>query len=122
MTDSGDTDWNTRRAFGLVSQLSKNNIAPDFGFDLATRIWSEDEACLSELRRLCQFARYDPLLQMVTLEGLDLRAEPPFDLSTAIFEDCLFANLKFPERTNFSDAVFVACDLTGVNLDDCIME
>ncbi len=97
----------------------QKNIAHHFGFDTATVIWSEDEAVRQDLARLCAHAVMDEGLGAKTLAGIDLSAEAPFNLKTALFEDMDMKDLRLPAGTDLSDAVFEGCNVYGVNFKDC---
>ena len=112
----------TKDSFLIASANRERDLSWEFGFDEMTRIWSDDEAVRTDLRRLCGFAIICPMLGIKTFDGLDLSGEKPFNLSTAVFEDCSFQDTRFPKGTDLSAARFVGCNVLDLNFEDCITE
>ena len=98
------------------------NLALAHGFDASSVAWSEDEHVRNEINRLLGFAKVNKEVGAKAFQDVDLSNETPFDLSTAIFEDIDFTGLTLPKGTNFCNAHFIGCNVSYVNLDDCILE
>lgn len=99
-----------------------DNIAFKLGFDPSVVAWSEDAAVQAEIARLLSHGVYDARIGSKSLAGLDLSAEKPFNLSTAVFEDVDMQELRLPKGTDLSFARFVGCNLYNINFEECITE
>ena len=99
-----------------------NNLALQYGFDPSVVAWSEDEHVREEIARLLSHAVEKTDIGGKCLVGLDLSAEKPFDLNSAVFEDLDIQDTKLPRGTNLANARFIGCNLYDVNLDECITE
>lgn len=113
---------NTQLEFAANNPQTHNNIALEFGFDPSVVAWSDDEAVRTEIRRLLAHAADCPEIGGKALKDLDLSAEKPFNLSTAVFEDMDMEDLILPKGTDFSNARFVGCNVLDVNFKDCVTE
>lgn len=99
-----------------------NNLCVEAGFDPSCVAWSDDAHVREEISRLLAFGMDHKAVGSKTLISLDLSNEPPFDLSTAVFEDMHFEDLKLPKGTNLSNARFIGCNVLDVNFRECITE